>query len=368
MMIETGSIPFVSVLVPVYNESAHLGECLDSLIQSDYPKEHFEVLVVDGGSDDGSRDIVQRLTSQSGLIRLLHNPRRIAAAAMNIGIKDARGDVIIILSAHSHVVSDFISQNVLNLSKTGAACVGGPIHSIAESFVGKAISLAMSSPFGVGNALFRHSRKAQYVDTVAFGAYRREIFDQIGLFDESLIYNEDDEFNYRLRARGGRIFLTPVIRSWYYTRSSLPKLWMQYYRYGSGKVRVIQRYPRSAMVRQFVPFILVATLLMSGSLGIVSPIFLWLFLFVLASYLTASVLFSVRISARSGWKHLPVLPAAFACLHFGYGLGFLVGLLRLVGESTRRLLPGNAVADSRGATDESFISDGRGEEERSIGR
>ncbi len=366
-MIGSGSIPFVSVLVPLYNESAHIGRCLQSLLQSDYPKEHFEVLVLDGGSDDGSQKIVLQLARQSGPIRLLHNPRRIAAAAMNIGIQNASGDVIIILSAHSHVASDFISQNVLHLFKTGAACVGGPIHSIAESFVGKTISLAMSSPFGVGNALFRHSRREQYVDTVAFGAYRREVFEEIGLFDESLIYNEDDEFNYRLRAYGGRIFLTPAIKSWYHTRTSLHELWTQYYRYGSGKVKVIQRYPRSAMVRQFVPFTLISTLLVSGSLGIRNPAFLWLFRSVLASYVSASVLFSAAISIRSGWKHLPVLPAAFACLHFGYGVGFLTGLLRLVGESTRRLLPGSAVAKTESAADELRIAEGRAEEERSIG-
>jgi GT2 family glycosyltransferase len=366
-MLGCGDIPFVTVVVPVYNEKAHIAECLQSLIQSDYPKDHFEVLVLEGGSNDGSQHIVMQLARQSSLIRLLDNPHRIAAAGMNIGVQNATGDVIIVLSAHSYVASDFISQSVLYLSKTGAACVGGPMHSVAESFVGKSISLAMSSPFGVGNALFRHSRKAQYVDTVAFGAYRREVFWQIGLFDEELACNEDDEFNYRLRAQGGRIFLSPAIESWYYTRTSLAQLWRQYYRYGLGKVTVIQRHPRSAMVRQFVPFTLISTLMVSGSLGILHPVFLWLFLSVLASYLTASVLFSARISARSGWKYLPVLPAAFACLHFGYGAGFLVGLLRLVGRSARRLLPRNAGAETNDAADERSGAGSEAEKEPPIG-
>lgn len=365
-MVESGSIPFVTVIVPCYNERAYIGECLESLIQSDYPHDRFEVLVLDGGSDDGSRDIVLQLAQQFTFIRLLDNPRRIAAAAMNMGIQSARGDVIIILSAHSHVASDFISQNVFHLSRTGAACVGGPIHSIAQSSVGKTVSLAMSSPFGVGNALFRHSRKEQYVDTVAFGAYRREVFDQIGLFDEDLIYNEDDEFNYRLRAHGGRIFLTPAIKSWYYTRASLGQLWRQYYRYGLGKVRVVLRYPTSAMVRQFVPLTLVLSLLVSGSLGLLNSVSLWLFLAVLASYWTASFLFSASIAARSGWKHLPVLPAAFACLHFGYGVGFLVGLLRLVGESTRGLLSGNRAVGIKSTADEGSRAESRTDKELPI--
>lgn len=363
----SGHSPFVTVIVPSYNEQAYIGECLQSLIQSDYPRGHFEVLVLDGGSDDGSREIVLQLARNSSCVRLLDNPRRITAAAMNTGIQNAKGEVIVILSAHSHVASDFISQNVLYLSKTGAACVGGPIHSIAKSFVGEAISLAMSSPFGVGNALFRHSRQEQYVDTVAFGAYRREVFDQIGYFDEDLTYNEDDEFNYRLRAHGGRIFLTPAIESWYYTRTSLKQLWSQYYHYGQGKVKVLQRHPKSAMVRQFVPFTLISTLLVSGSLAIVNPVFLWLFLSILASYLTASLFFSYRISARRGWKQLPVLPAAFACLHFGYGLGFLVGLLRLVGRFTLELLRGDVGAGTKGTAAECSSAGSQVEEEPPVG-
>jgi GT2 family glycosyltransferase len=326
---EPGNIPFVTVVVPMYNERACIGECLGSLVKTDYPADHFEVLVLDGKSDDGSRNIVLELARMHNFIRLLDNPRRITAAAMNVGIQAARGDVIIVLSAHSFVASDFISQNVACLSKTGADCVGGPIHSTSQPFPGKTISLAMSSPFGVGNALFRYSQKEQYVDTVAFGAYRRQVFDEIGLFDEELVYNEDDEFNYRLRKHGGKIFLTPSIKSFYHTKTSLGQLWKQYFRYGLGKVRVIQRHPEATMIRHLVPFTFVSTLLVSGLLGLFSPIFLRLCLLVLASYLAASLLFSFRIAARNGWKHLPVLPVVFACLHFSYGLGFSTGLLKL---------------------------------------
>lgn len=326
---ESGDMPFVTVIVPMHNETAHIGECLDSLLKSDYPVELLEILVLDAASGDGSREIVLEMARECAAIRLLENPRRIAAAAMNIGIENARGDVIILLSAHSYVAADFITQNVLYLSKTGAACVGGPIRSVSGSFLDRTISLAMSSPFGVGNALFRYSRKEQYVDTVAFGAYRRQLFDEIGLFDEDLVYNEDDEFNCRVRKHGGRIFLTPAIVSFYYTRTSLRQLWEQYFRYGLGKVGVIRRHPQAAMVRHFVPGALVSTLLASSLLGLLSPPLRWVFGLVLAGYLAISLLFSTCISARHGWRHLPFLPAAFACLHFGYGLGFLAGLPRL---------------------------------------
>jgi GT2 family glycosyltransferase len=327
--VELRDVPFVTVVVPMYNERAYIGECLGSLATADYPAGRLEVLVVDGGSDDGSRNIALEWAREYDFIRQLDNPRRITAAAINIGVQRARGDVIIILSAHSFVARDFISQNVAYLAKTGAACVGGPIHSTSYSFLGRTIALGMSSPFGVGNAHFRYSQKEQYVDTVAFGAYRRLVFDEIGLFDEALVYNEDDEFNYRLRKHGGRIFLTPAIKSVYHTRASLRQLWKQYYRYGFGKVKVIQRHPEAAMTRHYVPFIFVSTVLGSGLLGAFSPIFQWLFLSVIVSYLTVSFLASLRISVRNGWQHLPVLPAVFACMHSGYGLGFFAGLLRL---------------------------------------
>jgi GT2 family glycosyltransferase len=283
------------------------------LIQSDYPADHLEVLVLDGGSDDGTRSVVLELARKSDLIRLLDNPRRVAAAAVNIGVQNASGDVIIILSAHGSVASDFVTQNVLYLSKTGADCV------------------------------FRYSRTEQYVDTVAFGAYRRQVFEELGPFDESLAYNEDDEFSCRLRGQGGKIFLTPAIKSFYHTRTSLRQLWQQYFRYGQGKVRVIQRHPRAAMIRHFVPFAFVSTVLVVGLLGLVRPSFLSVCLVVLAVYGGASLLFSLGISARRGWRHLPVLPAAFACLHFGYGLGFLAGLLGLVRASVHSLLIGEAL-------------------------
>jgi len=326
-MVESENIPFVTILVPLYNERAYIGECLASLTKTDYPPGYFEVLVLDGGSDDGSRNIVLGLAQKSDFIYLLDNPRRIAAAAMNIGIQHAKGDVIIILSAHSYVASDFISQNVINLFKTGAACVGGPIHSISKSFLGKTISLAMSSPFGVGNALFRYSKKDKYVDTVAFGAYRRQVFDEIGLFDEVYVVNEDDEFNCRLRRHGEKIFLSQAINSFYYSRTSFRRLWKQYFRYGFGKVKVIQRHPKAAMIRHFVPFTFISTVLACGLLGLFSAFLLKLCLLVLASYLGASMFFSFRISVKNGWKYLPILPAAFACLHFSYGLGFLAGRL-----------------------------------------
>jgi GT2 family glycosyltransferase len=334
--VQVDDIPFVTVIVPMYNEKGYIAKCLDSLVVQDYPQDRFEVLVVDGFSDDGSRELAQDWSQNHSQIRVLDNPRRITAAALNIGIQNARGQVIIAFSAHGSAASNFISQNVFHLTKTGAACVGGPIQTYQQSVVGKAIALAMSSPFGVGNALFRYSDKEQYVDTVAFGAYHRQVFDEIGFFDEELVYNEDDEFSYRLREYGGRIWLTPDIQSCYYARASFKGLVQQYYRYGLGKVRVIKRHPQASSMRPYVPFALVTTLLVTGMTSLLNPVFLLLFLCVLSSYLAASLLVTLAICARSGWRYLPLLPVAFACLHFAYGFGFLIGALKSLQGSQRR--------------------------------
>jgi len=331
-IMETIDIPFVTIIIPMYNERAHISECLNSLIEQDYPPDRVQVLVLDGLSVDGSRDIVHEFIQKhpSRKISMLDNPRRIPAAALNIGIQEAQGDVIIRLDAHSFVARDFIRKNVTYLSKTKATCVGGPIQSVARCFLGQAIALAMSSPFGVGNAFFRYAQREQYVDTVAFGAYNKAVFEEIGLFDEELIYSEDNEFNHRLRKHGGKIFLTPAIRSFYHTRESLKELWRQYYHYGFGKIKLMIKSLDSIMIRHLVPFTFVSTLLITGLLSVFNLFFRWLFLLVLLSYLVALLFFSFRISAKRGWKYLFVLPVTFACLHFSYGLGMYGGLLNLV--------------------------------------
>lgn len=322
------SQPVVTVVIPLYNEREHICTCLDSLLKQDYPAAHLETLVVDGGSDDGSQTVVQGFAARQSGIHLLHNPQRVTPAAMNIGIQQAHGEVIIILSAHSFVAPDFVRQNVACLAQTGAACVGGPTHSLAETAVGQSISLAMSSPFGVGNARFRYSQRPQFVDTLAFGAYRHQVFEEIGLFDEALVYNEDDEFNYRLRRHGGQIFLSPAIRSFYYTRPCLAELWRQYFRYGRGKIRVFQRHPETVQLRHVVPALFVSGLLVSGAFAFSQPFFRWLGLALLLSYAIAASLFATLIARCHGWRHLPWLPLIFACLHLSYGSGFLWGMGR----------------------------------------
>ena len=321
------SIAIVSVVVPMRNEEAYIAKCLRSIIEQDYPKDSLEILVVDGLSDDRSREIVEEFRREYPFIRLLDNPQRIVPTAMNIGIKEAGGEVIIRVDGHCRLAPDYISQCVRYLGETGAACVGGVIESIGQTHMARAISLAMSSSFGVGDAYFRYAQqKERYVDTLAFGAYRRQVFDQIGLFDEELVRNQDYELNYRLRQAGGKILLTPATKSYYYTRSSLRKLCSQYLQYGFWKVQMLRKHPRSIRVRQLVSPLFVLVLLLSGALSVISSLAAWVFALVIASYLSLSLALSFSIAARRGWRYFPILPVIFACLHLSWGLGFLYSL------------------------------------------
>jgi succinoglycan biosynthesis protein ExoA len=322
--------PLVSIIVAMRNEEGFIGRCLDSLADQDYPHELLEVLVLDGRSTDQSRDIVSSMADKVPNLRLLDNEKIVSPAAFNMGIREGRGEVVTIISAHCYLAFDYVSSCVKYLHETGADCVGGPIETVGESDTARAIALAMSSPFGVGDALFRYSEQEQYVDTLAFGAYRRDVFERVGLFDESLVGSEDDEFNYRLRSERGKLFLTPAIRSYYYGRSSFWALAQQYFRYGLGKVRVMRRHPGQVRLRHFIPSLFVLCLVLSAALSPFSPWFGLLFAAIVGCYLLASLLAAASIARKEGWRFLFLLPLAFTCLHLSYGTGFLVGVARFL--------------------------------------
>ncbi len=201
------------------------------------------------------------------------------------------------------------------------------MNAVGDTPFGKAVALATSTPFGVGGGRFHYSEQEEWVDTVYMGAWPRRIFDQIGFFDEELVRDQDDEFNYRIREAGGKILLSPAIKSEYTVRSTPRALWKQYFQYGLWKVRVLQKHPRQMSLRQFVPPLFVLSLIISGLLAL-SPVFHSLSFFVPILYFLVNLLSSIYTASKRGWQYLLLLPMIFAILHLSYGSGFLVGLVK----------------------------------------
>lgn len=320
--------PSITLLIPMYNEEKYIGLCLSSLLKQDYPKEKFEVIIFDGGSLDHSREIVKKNIANYPQVHLKHNPKKIQAAAWNLGLSCAKGQIIGIVSAHSVLAPDYVSNIIETLIRTGADMVGGPTVAHAEGLIAQTIALALNSPFGVGNARFHYTNKEIEVDSVFMGACWRKTYEKIGGFDEELVRNQDDEFSYRLRKAGGKIICNPKIQSRYYSRSSISGLWRQYFQYGLYKVRVLQKHPLQMSVRQFVPPLFVLSLLVSIILTITVNWGWILLASILGSYLIANLAVSLNTAIKRGLSYLPLLPLTFATIHTSYGLGFLAGLIK----------------------------------------
>ncbi len=322
-------LPFVSVIMPVRNEADFIGQALQSILDSDYPAGKMEVLVVDGDSSDDTRRIVEKLSESDERIKIFDNPRRIVPTAMNIALKQMRGDVFIRIDGHAKVPADFISKSIQCLNEhPDAWIVGGYIETVATDFIGKAIAAAMSSPIGAGNARFRLGDYEGWVDTLAFGAHHKWVVDKIGYFDEELVRNQDDEFNMRVILAGGKIWMSKSIRSTYFARSSLGKLWRQYFQYGFWRIRTLQKHKRPGALRQLVPLLFVLSILFFGVTGLFWRLCWYLLETGMIFYVMALFVGAFIVGLKSGWRFVPVAPLVFAILHFAYGLGCLWGLIR----------------------------------------
>jgi len=321
--------PFVSIILPVRNEAGFIRQSLDSILQQDYPAEQTEILVVDGLSTDDTREIIQQYQLEHTNLFLIDNPGRIVPTGMNLALRQAKGEIIIRVDGHCIIAPDYVSKCVQYLSTGEVDGVGGPMKSIGETPLSETIAVGMSSPFGVGNSAFRTIiGKTMLVDSVPFPAYTRSIIEKVGLYDEELVRNQDDEYNYRIREAGGKILLAEDIHSTYFSRGSLKKLWKQYFQYGYWKVRVLQKHPRQMSLRQFVPPLFVVSLLLAFILALIFPRG-WLVLAgILIVYLLVNLGASFWTGARRGWQHLPLLPLVYAILHLSYGSGFLIGLVK----------------------------------------
>ena len=329
--------PLVSIILSIRNESASIGYVLSALLAQDYPANHIEILVVDGMSTDDTPEIVRHFANlhPEFRVQLLENPRRIVPIGLNLALRCAQGQVILRVDGHTLIAPDYVRQCVRALQRTQADNVGGKMNAVGRNAFGKAIALATSTPFGVGGARFHYSDREEWVDTVYMGAWSRSIFEKIGLFDEELVRDQDDEFNYRLREQGGRILLSPAIRSEYTPRNTPSALWQQYFQYGLWKVRVMQKHPRQMRLRQFAPPAFVLLLLISLFLlfvpfpsFIIHPSFFIPLVYLLTNLIASTIIVLQTHRPKTKFSNFQsLLPLVYATMHISYGLGFLTGLL-----------------------------------------
>ena len=319
--------PLVSILVPCRNEQASIHQLLEAIYQQTYLLKNMEVVISDGLSEDATRTEIARFKENHPklAIRIVDNTARTIPSAINTAIKASRGDTLIRLDAHSEPYPDYIERCVSALEAGLGDNVGGvwKIKPGGSSWIAKSIAFAATHPLGVGNAEYRIGSRASSVDTVPFGAFRRSLVDKIGLFDESLLSNEDYEFNARIRQMGGRIWLDPEIVSIYYARSSLPELFRQYWRYGYWKYKMLCRYPKTLRWRQILPPVFVASLMLF-SLFAWWPLALWSLSVEVIIYVTILLLVGVLLSIIQRKLFLIIgLPLSILTMHIAWGGGFL---------------------------------------------
>jgi glycosyltransferase involved in cell wall biosynthesis len=324
--------PKVSVIVPCYNEQSTIHLLLQALHEQTYPRADMEVVIADGLSTDGTRDSIAAFQKDFPdlCVRVVENSRRIIPAGANRAIEAARGEIIIRLDGHSTPYPDYIEKSVRAHQEGRGANVGGvwEIRPGADTWVADSIAVAAAHPLGVGDALYRHAKQAAEVDTVPFGSFRRSLIEQVGFFDETLLTNEDYEFNARVRKWGGKIWLDPTIRSVYYARSTFLELIRQYWRYGFWKWRMLRRYPGTLRWRQALPPLFVLSLAILVILSLFTPIARVLLAGELLLYFSIMILAGLRAALQRQKAYLLAgLPLAIAAMHLSWGSGFLWSIL-----------------------------------------
>lgn len=323
--------PLVSVIIPCRNEEKTIHHVLEALHQQSFPVEDMEVVIADGFSSDNTRSAIQAFQeAHPGLkVRLIDNPKQIIPAGLNAAIQAAAGEIIVRMDAHSLPEADYVQRSVDAIQSGIAENVGGVwnIQASNDSWIARSIAAAAGNPLAVGDALYRFTDKAAYVDTVPYGAYKRSLFDEIGLFDETLLANEDYEVNTRIRQAGGRIWLDPAIRCTYFSRPTLRALARQYWGYGYWKAQMLKRYPETLRWRQALPPLFVLGVLFLAILGFFwKPAWIALAT-VLGLYLLIQLIPALSLARKL--KDLSLAPGivlATLTMHFSWGTALIVGL------------------------------------------
>ena len=326
-------MPSVSIIVPCYNEQDTICKLLEAVYAQTFPLADLELVISEGMSTDGTRRAIADFadTHPALHIAVVDNPIRNIPAALNCALKEANGEIIVRLDAHSVPYPDYIERSVADLKAGLGDNVGGvwEIHPGAQTWVAHSIAAAAAHPLGVGDALYRHADKAAIVDTVPFGAFKRELLALVGFFDETLLTNEDYEFNTRIRRSGGKIWLDPSIRSVYFSRPTFATLAKQYSRYGYWKWRMLRRYPGTVRWRQGLPPLFILTLLSGAALSFFLPFFRIVLAAEIIIYCIALLFAGVQAAFRQ--KKISLffgLPLAIATMHITWGAGFLWSMIK----------------------------------------
>jgi GT2 family glycosyltransferase len=323
-------MPSVTVIVACRNEEHHIEACVRSISRQDDPHGNFEIIVLDGMSEDATRDILARLAHEDSRIRLIDNPRRIKPYALNVGIQSARGRYIAILDAHTVYATDYLRVCVELLEKhPEVCCAGGPIVSRGKRLFGRAVAMAMSHPVGIGNAKHRLPYYEGYAEGACFPMFRREVFEKVGMFDEILMRNQDDEFNYRLTYAGEKIFISPRAQCTYFVRETARQLFQQYFQYGFWRVAVLRKHRLPASLRQIVPPLFMSSILLLAVLGL--SLRGWWGLIAVAlplSYVATLLIVGVKQGAKGQWPVALLFPIAITTMHAAYAAGFMWGIFK----------------------------------------
>lgn len=325
-------MPLVSIIIPCFNEQATIRKLLDAIYMQTFPRANLEVIIADGVSNDGTRAEIAAFSGAHPdlYISIVDNLKRNIPAGLNCALKESRGGIFVRLDAHSMPYPDYIERCVADLEAGLGDNVGGvwEIRSGADTRMAQSIAVAASHPLGVGDALYRHTGKSALVDTVPFGAFKRELLALIGFFDEGLLANEDYEFNTRIHKCGGKVWLDPLIRSVYFARATWSGLVTQYFRYGFWKWRMLRRYPNTLRWRQGLPPLFVLSLIGLGIIGIFLPFSL--ILLAAETIFYAFTLAAVGVQAVIKHKKLSMffgVPLAISSMHISWGTGFLWSMI-----------------------------------------
>ncbi|WP_052760790.1 MULTISPECIES: glycosyltransferase family 2 protein [Photorhabdus] len=322
----------ISVICPILNEEKYIKGCIESLLKQDYPTEQLEIIFIDGCSSDNTLKVIQSYIEKYEFIKLLYNPEKHVPAALNIGIKNSSGEYIARIDAHSNYPSNYLSK-LYSLSKQfDIDNIGGVLSTkpCNPTIIAHTIAYALSSHFGMGNSHFRIGvNNIKKVDTVPFGFFKRNIFDKIGLFDEDLIRNQDDEFNNRIIKHGGNIYLAPDIIVDYYPRDSIKKTCSMFYQYGLFKPLVNLKLKTTTSFRQLIPPTFVLGLILGLILSFINPIFSYLYISCIFIYLSLALLVSIKAHIKNK-KNYIFLPLIFLCIHLSYGSGYLIGIMKII--------------------------------------